>query len=111
MSRRANGSLFQPTTPRPVRRNDLKDASKARCSSSTNSSSVAISSAKNVTEHHAVALVCIRRVATLGPPDLPSPPYLPKGGEGGSWAGCPLGPKGAWADPLRLLPPDPLGHP
>ena len=38
MSPRANGSLFQPTTPRLVRRNDLKDASKARCSSSSHSS-------------------------------------------------------------------------
>ena len=85
MSRRANGSLFQPTTPRLVRRNDLKDASKARCSSSTNSSSVAISSTKNVTEYHAVALVSTRRVALdpvdglpgqaglFGDPSLPRP--------------------------------------
>jgi hypothetical protein len=48
---------FSADPPRLVRRNDLKDASKARCSSSTNSSSVAISSTKNVTEYHAVALV------------------------------------------------------
>src|SRR6266849_2636445 len=66
MSRRANGSLFQPTTPRLVRRNDLKDASKARCSSSTNSSSVAISSSKNVTEYHDVALVRVKR-GSVGP--------------------------------------------
>jgi hypothetical protein len=42
-----------------------KDATKARCSSSTNSSSVAMS-AKNVTEYHAVALVSIGRI-TLDP--------------------------------------------
>src|SRR5229473_1360843 len=73
MSRRANGSLFQPTTPRLVRRNDLKDASKARCSSSTNSSSVAISSTKNVTEYHAVALVWVKR-GSVGAAELPPIP-------------------------------------
>src|SRR6266436_532142 len=73
MSRRANGSLFQPTTPRLVRRNDLKDASKARCSSSTNSSSVAISSTKNVTEYHDVALVWVKR-GSVGAAELPPIP-------------------------------------
>ena len=73
MSRRANGSLFQPTTPRLVRRNDLKDASKARCSSSTNSSSVAISSTKNVTEYHDVALVRVKR-GSVGAAELPPIP-------------------------------------
>jgi hypothetical protein len=42
--------------------NDFKDATKARCSSPTDSSGVAISGAKNVTEYHAVALVSTRRL-------------------------------------------------
>ena len=72
-SRRANGSLFQPTTPRLVRRNDLKDASKARCSSSTSSSSVAISSTKNVIEYHDVALVRVKRGSVGAAELLPIP--------------------------------------
>ena len=66
---RANGSPFSPDHPRLVCCDDFKGGSKARySSSSTNSSSVAISSTKNVTEYHAVALVSTRRVA-LDPVD------------------------------------------
>src|SRR6266436_91732 len=63
MSPRPDGSPFSPDHPRLVCCNDFKGGSKARCSSSTDSSSVAISSAKNVTEYHAAALVSTRRVA------------------------------------------------
>ena len=68
MSPRANGSPFSPDHPRLVCCDDFKGGSKARYSSSTNSSSIAISITKNVTEYHAVALVSTRRVA-LDPVD------------------------------------------
>ena len=67
------GPFFSRPPPRLVRRNDLKDASKARCSSSTNSSSVAISSSKNVTEYHDVALVRVKR-GSVGAAELPPIP-------------------------------------
>ena len=60
MSPAQMGLLFQPTAPGLVCCNDFKGGSKARCSSSTNSSSVAISSTKNVTEYHDVALVRVK---------------------------------------------------
>jgi hypothetical protein len=88
------GLRFQPTIPRLVCCNDFKGGSKARCSSSTNSSSVAISSAKNVTEHHAVALVSIRRVAPLGHPIFLRLPTCARG-RGGQSGGLPLGAKGS----------------
>jgi hypothetical protein len=68
------GLLFQPTTPALAAATLSKDASKARCSSSTNSSSVAISSTMNVTEHHTVALVWVKR-GSVGAAELL--PFLP----------------------------------
>src|SRR6266436_10026583 len=71
MSPRPDGSPFSPDHPRLVCCNDFKGGSKARCSSSTDSSSVAISSTKNVTEYHAVALVSTRRVTLNSVGSLP----------------------------------------
>jgi hypothetical protein len=52
----SNGSPFYPTIPGLVCCSDFKGGSKARCSSSTNSSSVAIPSALTLIEYHTVAL-------------------------------------------------------
>ncbi len=62
------GLLFHPTTPALSAATISKAAVKPAAPPSTNSSSVAISSTKNVTEYHAVALVSTRRVA-LDPAD------------------------------------------
>ena len=68
-----NGSPFSPDHPRLVCCNDFKGGRKARCSSSTNSSSVAISTTKNVTEYHAVALVRVKRGSVGAAELLPIP--------------------------------------
>ena len=91
MSPRANGSPFHPTAPGLVCCNDFKGGSKARCSSSTNSSGVTIPSAKNVTDYPAVALVSIRRGATLGPPIYPRLPTCPRGARGAVGRAAPWG--------------------
>jgi hypothetical protein len=51
-----NGSPFYPTIPGLVCCSDFKGGSKARCSSSTDSSSVAIPNAMALIEYHTVAL-------------------------------------------------------
>jgi hypothetical protein len=51
-----NGSPFYPTIPGLVCCSDFKGGSKARCFSSTNSSSVAIPNAIALIEYHTVAL-------------------------------------------------------
>jgi len=65
MSSAQRGLLFQPTTPALFRCNDFKGGSKARCSSSTDSSSVRHSKPKSVTDYHAVALVSSHKVTLI----------------------------------------------
>src|SRR5262245_31144445 len=81
---RANGSPFSPDHPPLVCCNDFKGGSKARCPSSPNSSSFAISSTKNVTENHPVALVSTRG----SPPLAPRSSFASLSAQGAEGAGC-----------------------